>query len=88
MVHCRPLRAGRQVHALLLRERGVVGREPALDRAHIERAFLAAQHCLVDILNGLVHQSTEQHRAFADGRELQLLEEAVLLGAVLEHGDV
>ncbi|MCY1341956.1 hypothetical protein D9M69_279280 [compost metagenome] len=35
-----------------------------------------------------MHQGTEQHRAFADSSELQLLKEAVLLGAVLEHGDV
>ncbi|MOA22231.1 hypothetical protein D3C78_1427780 [compost metagenome] len=84
----RLLRARGEVDALLLRQHRVVGREPALDAVQRDGAFLAAQHGLVDVLDGLVHQGTEQHRALADGCELQFLEEAVLLGAVLEHGDV
>jgi hypothetical protein len=35
-----------------------------------------------------VDQGAEQHRADADGGELQLLEEAILLGAVFEQRDV
>jgi len=42
----------------------------------------------VDVLDGLVDEGAEQHRADADGGELELLEEAVLLGAVLEERDV
>jgi hypothetical protein len=73
------LRGGCEVDALLFGEHGVVGREPALDGVEGDGAFLAAQHGLVDVLDGLMHQRTEEHRALADGRELQLLEEAVLL---------
>lgn len=53
-----------------------------------ERAFLTAQDGLVNVLDGLMYQRSEKHRAFADRSELQILEKSVLLGAVLEHGDV
>src|SRR3546814_4756387 len=48
---------------------GVVGREPALDGIEADAGFLAAQYSLVNVLDGLMHQRTEQHRAFADRGE-------------------
>jgi len=61
----------------------VVGAKPDLHLFIGDLVFLAPEHRFMDVLDGLMNQGAEQDGVLPDRSELQLLEEAILLGAAL-----
>ena len=77
-----------QIDPLLLGDVGVVGTEPVIDLIRGDLLFVTAQHGLVDVLDRLVDQGSKQDGIGPHWRELQILEEAVLLRASLKNQHV